>query len=305
MTQTTGYTSSARYKCLEDMEQNLTGLCLSYCGWEHCDPGHRFGPNKRISDVLHIVKEGKGTLEINEKEYHLSKGDAFFIPANTEAWYEADQEEPWVYMWVGFTGYKSGEYAEHAGFSLESPVRAVQEIDKLAEYIDCILDAHQLSYVDELRRSGYLLMLFSELIEDYSKNVPDDVSKTSLSENVYVKQAMDYIGQHYREKIKINEIADKIGVNRSYLTSSFKKMMGCSPQEYLVNLRMEKAKALLLKTGMQIHAIAASVGYEDQLAFSKIFKQHYGLSPKNYRELTKEELVIKSQKGDYQKRLEI
>ena len=105
--------------------------------------------------------------------------------------------------------------------------------------------------------------------------------------------------------ITYNEIADYIGVNRSYLTNSFKKMIGCSPQEYLVNLRMEKAKTMLLKTDMPIHAIASEVGYTDQLAFSKIFKQHYGASPRAYRELITEELVIKSKKGDYHRRLKI
>ena len=109
---------------------------------------------------------------------------------------------------------------------------------------------------------------------------------------------MDYIAYHYREKIKINELAGYIGVNRSYLTSSFKKSIGCSPQEYLVNLRMEKAREMLRNTGMQINAIAASVGYHDQLAFSKIFKQHYGVSPKAYREMG-EELRLVSEKGAY------
>lgn len=109
---------------------------------------------------------------------------------------------------------------------------------------------------------------------------------------------MDYIAYHYREKIKINELADYIGVNRSYLTSSFKKAIGCSPQEYLVNLRMEKAREMLRNTDMQINAIAAAVGYQDQLAFSKIFKQHFGASPKAYREMG-EELQLVSKKEDY------
>lgn len=113
-----------------------------------------------------------------------------------------------------------------------------------------------------------------------------------------MKHAMDYIAHHYREKIKISELADYIGVNRSYLTSSFKKAIGCSPQEYLVNLRMEKAREMLRNTGMQINAVAAAVGYQDQLAFSKIFKQHFGTSPKAYREMG-EELQLVSEKGKY------
>ena len=86
------------------------------------------------------------------------------------------------------------------------------------------------------------MLFFATLMEDYKKIVPAIVNQHSYPGSVYVKHAMDYIAHHYREKIKISELADYIGVNRSYLTSSFKKAIGCSPQEYLVNLRMEKAK---------------------------------------------------------------
>ena len=131
------------------------------------------------------------------------------------------------------------------------------------------------------------MLFFATLMEDYKKIVPAIVNQHSYPGSVYVKHAMDYIAHHYREKIKISELADYIGVNRSYLTSSFKKAIGCSPQEYLVNLRMEKARE-----------IAAAVGYQDQLAFSKIFKQHFGTSPKAYREMG-EELQLVSEKGKY------
>lgn len=61
-------------------------------------------------------------------------------------------------------------------------------------------------------------------------------------------------------------------------------MMGCSPQQFLVNLRMEKAVGMLKNTDLPVNQIAAQVGYENPLTFSKIFKQRYGISPKNYRE---------------------
>ena len=62
---------------------------------------------------------------------------------------------------------------------------------------------------------------------------------------------MDYINQHYNEKLRISELATYIGVNRSYLTSSFKKVTGYSPQEYLMLLRMDKAASMLTKTDIR------------------------------------------------------
>ena len=162
-----------------------------------------------------------------------------------------------------------------------------------------MLEAHQLSFVDELKRNGLLMCLFSSLISDYRKQSPGVSIPLPYPGSVYVKHAVEYITQNYNKRIKINELADYIGVNRSYLTSSFKKAMGCSPQEYLVNLRMDKAKSLLKKTDIPINAVASAVGYTDQLAFSKIFKQNFGLSPKAYREQG-EELIIFHKKGEYE-----
>lgn len=293
-----GYTSSARFSCLEDLQKESLELCLTYCGWEYCDAGHRFGPNKRSSYVLHIVREGKGVLEINKKTYHLTTGDAFLIPAETEAWYEADMIDPWSYMWVAFTGFKADECANGAGFSLRSPVRKTEHIQELNHYIDEIMEARQLSFADELRRNGLLRLFLSTLMAEYRNSITGGKPHI-YPYSVYVEHAMEYIADNYSQKIRIGEMADYIGVNRSYLTSSFKKAIGCSPQEYLLNVRMEKAKSLLKKTDTPISGIASSVGYADQLAFSKIFKQWYGISPRDYREST-DELVTKDRKGEYQ-----
>ena len=93
-----------------------------------------------------------------------------------------------------------------------------------------------------------------------------------------------WVTDNYASKIKINELADYVGVNRSYLASSFKRATGYSPKEYLICLRMEKAKSLLEKTDMPVNAVANSVGYTDQLAFSRMFKEYAGISPKAFRD---------------------
>lgn len=299
-THTVGFTNSARYRVLEDLQKDSVDLCLTYCGLEYCNPSHRFGPNMREAHVIHVIREGKGTLEINKKKYELGAGDVFYIPPKVEAWYESDKDDPWCYTWVGFVGMKSEECTSQAGFSLKNPVRKVNCVDAVSQYIEQMLEAYQLSYSNELKRNGLLHMVMSAFVEDYCQNnaALGVVAPHPYPGAVYVKHAVEYMTYHYDEKLKINDLADFIGINRSYLTSSFKKHMGCSPQEFLINLRMEKAKSLLKKTEMSVNAVANAVGYPDQLAFSKVFKQHCGVSPRMYKE-EKSELVIKKAKYEY------
>ena len=98
-----------------------------------------------------------------------------------EAWYEADWEDPWSYMWVGFTGYRAQEYAGHAGFTKRTPIRKVNCGKELNSYIDGILEAHQLSYTDELKRNGYLMLFFATLMEDYKKDCSGHSQSAFLS----------------------------------------------------------------------------------------------------------------------------
>lgn len=234
MLHTVGYTESEKYRALDNLQKGMIDLCLIYCGWEQCDPGHRFGPNRRLSNILHIVDSGEGFSEMNDQKFYLKSGDAFLIPAGREAWYEADKEHPWAYRWIGFEG----------------------------------MDASQLLPENNLLRSGLLQILFGEMAANYSR------------------------------RLMINELASRIGVNRSYLTTNFKKCMGCSPQEYLINVRVERAKSLLQKTDIQINEVAAKVGYPDPLAFSKIFKRKTGYSPTEYKE-ARSRLVLRNVKGEY------
>lgn len=294
-----GFINSERYKSLDDLQKGSVELCLTYCGSEECDAGHRYGPNKRISHVLHIITNGKGRFEVDNKVYHLEQGDAFIIFPGMECWYEADKKEPWSYCWIGFTGMKTNECLANCGFTMENLVQKLLHPEIINTYINQMLEAHMITYADELKRNGLLRLLFAQMIKDYSGQVPGHSKEDSHSGTVYVKKAMIYIEENYDKKIRIDEMANFIGVNRSYLTSTFKKATGYSLQEYLINLRMEKAKNLLKKTDLPINTVSNAVGYADQLAFSRMFKQHYGLSPRNYRETGGEEQKVYKEKGDY------
>lgn len=297
-----GYTESARFGCLEDLEQdnqfNLTSaISLDYCGWEQCEKGFQFGPYVRDQYVIHIIYEGKGTYTVGKKDFHLEKGQAFLIYPEIETVYKADMKKPWCYTWVGFHGYRSVEFAEKMGFTKENPVITLKHLEKEKECIMNMLKAKKLTSVDELRRISNMFDLFALIMDDNEKYVGKE--NHDYPSVTYVKYAMDYMMLHMKENIKIDELADTIGISRSHLTGSFKKELNMSPKEYLIHLRMEHATYMLKNTSEPIHVIALESGYQDSLSFSRIFKQKYDMSPKVYRE-SQVELIQTDQKGNYE-----
>lgn len=110
----------------------------------------------------------------------------------------------------------------------------------------------------------------------------ENISLFSCS-NSCVDIAKRYIDENYRRPIKVEDIAEYANADRKYLRNLFVKYLGVSTKEYLMNVRMDKAKELLASEEISIADVAASVGYADALAFSKIFKTHVGVSPVEFR----------------------
>ena len=96
-----------------------------------------------------------------------------------------------------------------------------------------------------------------------------------------------YIDLRYAEKFQIQELANDLGIHPNYLSQVFHNSYGISPKQYLMEQKMSKAAHLLTSTETSISSISASLGFEDQLAFSKSFKKHYRCSPSAYRKENK------------------
>jgi iron complex transport system substrate-binding protein len=98
-----------------------------------------------------------------------------------------------------------------------------------------------------------------------------------------VTEAIHYLQGHYPEAITAEELAGLYGCSASYLARLFKNQLGVGPIEYLIHVRIHKAKQLLLKSEARIQEIAGSVGYADVYYFSRLFKKHTGCSPLQFR----------------------
>ena len=98
-----------------------------------------------------------------------------------------------------------------------------------------------------------------------------------------IEMSKDYIEGHYSEPFSLNDIADYVELNPSYFSNLFRTQTGVTFSEYLLNVRMEKAKELLKDPKIKIYEIGNLVGYEDAVSFGRAFKKKWGISPKEYR----------------------
>lgn len=123
----------------------------------------------------------------------------------------------------------------------------------------------------------------TELFLEYA-GMEDEKKVIEKNSEEITTSIQTYLDEHYQEKILIQEVADKFGFNYSYLCSMFRKYKNISPNEYIIEKRIEKAKKLLhLQEDLSVKEIAALVGYQDQYYFSRIFKTNVGVTPSAYK----------------------
>ncbi|GAA3413534.1 helix-turn-helix transcriptional regulator [Paenibacillus hodogayensis] len=98
-----------------------------------------------------------------------------------------------------------------------------------------------------------------------------------------VNTVISYINEHYHETIDRSSLSEYVSLSHSHLSLLFKKYTGWSPVQYIIKIRMDKAKELLRDTRKSISTIACEVGYTDPFYFSRVFTKHTGLAPRDYR----------------------
>ena len=88
---------------------------------------------------------------------------------------------------------------------------------------------------------------------------------------------------HFNEEISLGDVAEQVNLNPSYLSHLLKKEYGKGYSEYLIDLRIEKAKVLITTTDYKIYEIGQLVGYSNMFYFTRIFKRKTGLTPSDYK----------------------
>lgn len=103
-----------------------------------------------------------------------------------------------------------------------------------------------------------------------------------------MEAARRFFSQHYNTPISIRTYAAQQNVSISWFLRCFRQVTGQTPMQYILSLRMTNAISLMRNTDWNLTQIAAAVGYDDPLYFSRLFRRHKGMSPSAYRKLLSE-----------------
>lgn len=266
------------YVFSNDFTKNIDAMIYT-CGYENCEPGHSYGPLLRNGYMIHYILSGKGIYRTRGKEFHLCTDEAFLICPEDVIYYEADQKDPWNYTWIGMQGIKVKGYLERTSL-LESLVFQYGDDTKLRSCHERLFEAEQQSRNRDLLMNSILYEYLFLLVSRFPNKRPVGAETRAN----YVEEVLRFIEGAYCDPITVQDIAEHLNLNRSYLHRLFKSAMGTSIQNYLLDYRIRRACTLLKNTDLPVHVVAHSVSYQDALHFSKLFHQKKGVSPSEYRE---------------------
>lgn len=268
----TGYKYS--YK---NAERGLTSLSVYNVGYQKFDSDQPWGPGVRDHYLIHHVVSGTGSYSVGGNTYQVGAGETFLAFPDTTICYAPSGDDPWEYYWVGFNGSDVRSLLRQTDFSRTNPVVTTNFGDELRALLLGIYESRGSQPHEQARMAGGLYLFLAYLMEH--STAPTGEGEPSGG---YLRYALDFVAGNYSRNISVEDIAKSAGISRSGLYRAFMKHMGVSPVRYLANFRVEQACSLLRRSDLSVESVACSVGFEDALYFSRVFKAHMGASPRKY-----------------------
>ena len=268
---------------LQLTNRQIQDFYLCFCGYEKCDPLHRFGPAVRPNYVVHYVLEGEGEYVVGDSRYHVKEGQGFLIEPNTVTFYYACPDNLWTYVWVGFSGPRAPEYLYRMGLNHNHLVFKSKEKERIGELVMEMLKHNKNSLKNEFYLHGLFYEFLSCLLGEEQPEQQYDPDHYRENTNRYLREAVAYIQQHFSEGLQVADIARQVAVSRVYLYQIFNETLGVPPKEYLTNFCITRATELLTLSGQPVEEVAESCGFKNPAAFSAIFKKRMGVTPTKYR----------------------
>lgn len=241
---------------------------------------------------LVIVMSGNGRYKVDDRIYSLREGDVLIV--NPGQWHTSVSEEAGETasreMIIGFSDIQLQGYEKNI-FPLAEDGLVMHTTGELRQKIFKICTSMENeNTVDKQGRyhmmKAYLMQLLVLLLREHAEPVKSyqSYSFETINKKYVVEQILNYFEDHYNEKVSLDRIAENMYLSPFYISKIFKSETGDTPIRHLINIRLEKAREILIEESERsIQEVAACVGYDDAYHFSKLYKKHFGISPSQTR----------------------
>lgn len=213
--------------------------------------------------VIHYILSGKGTFYNASGSYPVHAGQIFLMKPGETTSHRPDTKDPYSLRWIGFDGAMAHRFSELPSV-IDAPAGIMENLCDL---------------LDPTRQVA--CMLSAELLCLYAALFPTQETEKVLD---YSRIVMDYVQKNYMNPISVQGIADQLGLHRGYLSRIFHQSTNYTLQQYIINVRITKARQYLT-LGYSVEQTAALCGFNSTASFCKTYKKHddRGLTPHQRR----------------------
>lgn len=274
-------------------EDKSWGLYLNVTGTSRVKPymayplkehpsGYYFTWDKgRVLNEFQIIyiTEGYGVLETRTNHYSLSPGSVMVIVPGLWHRYRPNKKTGWVENFIGFDGGFARHMLSNDLIKSSLPLIDIGLKEDLLQLYNKLFDSTQKAKPGYQQvASGDVVKLVGTLLSHIKNRDFSGKPIESIIEN-----ARQILHEKYAEEIDLHEIAAKDNIGYSYFRKMFKKYTGISPGQYLLQVRVNKARDLLVATDRSIKDITFETGFNSMYYFSRLFKEKMGKTPSEIR----------------------
>lgn len=233
---------------------------------------------------LIYITRGEGSFESAAAgKKHISAGDIILLFPGDRHSYKPDVNIGWDEYWIGFNGIIIENQIKNNFFSPKDPVFEIGLDQEILQLFTDIIDQTKVEKPGYQQLiSGILLNLLGSIYSKQKQSYYPDNNEITQA----VKQATLLFRNNITKQISPETVAAELGIGYSWFRKVFKNYTGIAPGQYLIQLRIEKAKQLLGISQKSVKEIAYELNFESGFYFSKLFKQKTGLSPQQFRNQT-------------------
>lgn len=134
-----------------------------------------------------------------------------------------------------------------------------------------------------MRSDGTVLLMLADLIQYFSVHTLPENTRRQKQSNDVLREIIAYVNNHYKDSLTLNDMARQTGFSREYFCRFFKQHMGITFLRYVNEVRISHAGRLLSDTDLSISEIMQESGFTNQTLFNRLFKEIYGMTPRQAR----------------------